>query len=68
MNGYETLMNRFKTWGLEREVDTVELGLSFARTVRAITGQGSGPLELLGFSSGATTAYVVANQETQNPP
>jgi hypothetical protein len=57
----------FKNWNLQREVNNIETGLSLARSIRMATGQGVDQLELLGFSSGAITAYVVANEETRWP-
>jgi hypothetical protein len=52
-------------WGVERDIDHTLAALSIARLVRGLTGQGFGPLNLLGFSYGAFVAYGAAGRETQ---
>jgi hypothetical protein len=54
-----------KDWGLAKDSHDAEIGLSVARLIRAITHQGVGPLELLGFSYGGIIGYNIAGEETQ---
>lgn len=56
-----------KDWGLAKDSHDAEIGLSVARLIRAITHQGVGPLELLGFSYGGIIGYNIAGEETQKP-
>ncbi|MEN8139008.1 MAG: hypothetical protein ABFR62_11320 [Bacteroidota bacterium] len=55
----------FEDWGFEKDIDHTLKALRIARTIRGITKQGFSNLNLLGYSSGATIAYGVANSETQ---
>ena len=57
-----------RDWGLGRDVQDAERGLAVARSIRASTGQGFGKLSLLGFSYSVPLAYLVASNETQQPP
>ena len=57
-----------RDWGLGREIQDAEKGLAVARSIRASTGQGFGKLSLSGFSYGVPIAYLVASDETQQPP
>jgi hypothetical protein len=57
-----------KDWGFEKDARHAEIGMSVARLIRGIPGQGHGQFHLLGFSWGAPVAYVVAGEETQIPP
>ena len=54
-----------KSWGVERDSQHAEIALWLARAIRGATGQGSGRLELLGFSYGGIVTYAVAGEETQ---
>jgi hypothetical protein len=54
-----------KDWGVERDSQHAEIALSLARAIRGATGQGSGRIELLGFSYGGIVTYTVAGQESQ---
>lgn len=56
-----------KSWGIARDTQHAEIALALARAVRAATGQGSGRLEVLGFSYGGAIAYAAAGDETQQP-
>jgi hypothetical protein len=55
-------------WGMQFNVDALDQSLAVARVVRRITSVGSGRLNLLGYSSGGTTAYAQLNAESQRPP
>jgi len=52
-------------WGYEKDASHTIQAMGIARIVRGITGQGFSSLNLLGFSSGNTVTYAVANSETQ---
>ncbi|HXH28756.1 MAG TPA: hypothetical protein VNL37_06905 [Candidatus Polarisedimenticolia bacterium] len=54
-------------WGFDKELRGLDLGLQVARTVRAATGSGHGPLFLLGWSRGAQMALVQAGTQTRRP-
>jgi len=56
-----------KDWGLTKDSRHAEMGLSLARLIRAMTHQGVGPLELLGFSYGGIIGYNIIGEETQKP-
>lgn len=56
-----------KSWGIARDTQHAEIALALARAIRAATGQGSGRLEVLGFSYGGAIAYAAAGDETQQP-
>ncbi len=57
-----------KDWGVERDVDQALAGMSIARLIRGLTGQGLGRLNLLGYSYGVGVAYGAAGRETQEHP
>jgi len=52
-------------WGLDRQVKDLSLALSVARFSRLLTGAGSDPMILSGYSSGVVTGYALLNEETQ---
>jgi hypothetical protein len=54
-----------KDWGLQHDINDIETGLSFARTVRSQTGSDGGPLTLLAWSRGGWHGYALLNQESQ---
>lgn len=54
-----------KDWGIEKDVDHTLKAMAFARLVRALTHQGFGQMNLLGFSYGVRVAYGAAGRETQ---
>ncbi len=56
-----------KGWGIAKDNREVESALSVARWIRVTTGQGFGPLHLLGFSWGAILTYPIAGEETRKP-
>ena len=60
-----TFMN---DWGMERNVDDLELGIHVARAVRLLTGNGLRQMYLLGYSSGAVTGFGFLDRESQLPP
>ncbi len=51
-----------------QELDDLRAALALARATRAATGQGPGPLALVGFSHGAQLAYAYAAAEGARPP
>ena len=55
----------FEGWGFEKDARHTLIAMRIARLIRGFTGQGVSGLNILGFSSGNTTAYAAANQETQ---
>ncbi len=63
----ETDFSFFAGWGIQKEVDHLEIGLGVARAVRLITGFGYDKMLLLGYSSGSATGYALLNQESQWP-
>jgi hypothetical protein len=63
-----TDFNFMKEWGIAKDAEDTQAGLSVARQIREIPGQGHGQLHLLGFSWGVYVAYAVAGEETQTPP
>jgi pimeloyl-ACP methyl ester carboxylesterase len=62
-----TDFNFMKDWGIARDREDAQIALSVARFMRLFSGQGSGPLHLLGFSWGGMIGYSVAGEETQQP-
>jgi hypothetical protein len=56
-----------ESWGIAKDTQHAELALTLSRAIRAATGQGSGRLEVLGFSYGGAIAYAAAGDETQQP-
>ncbi len=57
----------FDGWGFEKDAYHTMIGMLIARFGRGFSGQGFSAINLLGFSSGATVAYALANRETQQP-
>ena len=55
-------------WGLQHQVDNLEVAIATARNARRLTGSGFHKMLLLGYSSGVWTGYALLNQETQQPP
>jgi hypothetical protein len=55
-------------WGLDKDLAHLETGLSIAREIRRLTGNGWRRMVLLGHSRGGTLGYAYANWETQIPP
>jgi hypothetical protein len=55
-------------WGVERDMDHALAGMSIARLIRGLTGQGVGRLNLLGYSYGVGVVYGAAGRETQEHP
>jgi hypothetical protein len=52
-------------WGMQNQIENLDIALSIARFTRLITGGGPGKMLLLGYSSGASTGYSYVNWETQ---
>ncbi|HER43595.1 MAG TPA: hypothetical protein ENO08_03960, partial [Candidatus Eisenbacteria bacterium] len=52
-------------WGMQNQIENLDIALSVARWTRLITGGGPGKMLLLGYSSGAATGYSYVNWETQ---
>ena len=52
-------------WGMQNQIENLDIALSIARFTRLITGGGPGKMLLLGYSSGASTGYSYINGETQ---
>jgi len=57
----------FGAMGLAQELGDVRTALSFARSVRLVTGSGGDRLTLVGFSRGGQLAYAYASQEAARP-
>jgi hypothetical protein len=54
-----------KGWGVDRDIDHTLKAMSVARLIRGLSGQGFGPMNLLGFSYGVAMCYGGAGLETQ---
>jgi hypothetical protein len=54
-------------WGIQKQVDDLNLAISVVRVVRKFMGMGFGKVLLSGYSSGVFTGYSFLNQETQIP-
>lgn len=54
-------------WGIAEDVQDAQTALAVARFMRLFSGQGDGPLLLLGFSWGGMIGYSVIGEETQWP-
>lgn len=54
-------------WGIDKDTAHVSSALSIARWLRARSGQGAGPIHLLGFSYGGFLAFSTASEDTQRP-
>lgn len=57
-----------KDWGLAKDAQHAEIALGLARLIRGATGQGLGPLNLLGLSYGVFVGYAVTGEETRVRP
>lgn len=55
------------TWGMQRFVDELDLGVAAARFARLLTGNGNRKLILSGYSAGAVIGYGLLSEETQRP-
>jgi hypothetical protein len=64
----ETDVSWAEGWGFDKELDQLGLAVGIARGVRGVTGNGAGPIPLLGWSRGAQVVLAYANAETQLPP
>ncbi len=56
-----------KNWGIAQDVQDAQTALAIARFMRLFSGQGDGPLLLLGASWGGMVGYSVIGEETQRP-
>jgi hypothetical protein len=54
-------------WGLQHDVNDVETGMAFARTVRALSGSSANKLALMAWSRGGWIGYALLNEESQTP-
>ena len=63
----ETDFSFFANWGIQQQVDALDIGVAVARLTRCVTGNGLDKALVLGYSSGAFTGYGLLNQETQLP-
>ena len=55
------------TWDLELDAEDAHDALGIARVIRALTGSGTSKMKYLGWSRGAQTGYVLAQQEALMP-
>ena len=58
----------FGAIGFAQELDDLDRALVIARTLRAFTGAGAGPLHVVGFSRGGFLAYAAAAIDGARPP
>ena len=54
-------------WGMQNQIENLDIALSIARFTRLLTGGGPGKMHLMGYSSGVWTGYSYLNMETQKP-
>ena len=54
-----------KGWGIGKDAKHTEMALTLARWMRSTSGQGAGPIHILGFSYGGFLVYAVAGEDTQ---
>jgi hypothetical protein len=54
-------------WGIAKDTRHVEAALTLARWMRSISGQGAGPIHVLGFSYGGFLVFAVAGEDSQRP-
>ena len=54
-------------WGVDKDVEHAHIALSIVRWMRVTSGQGAGPIHLLGFSYGGFLTWAVAGEDTQLP-
>ncbi len=52
-------------WGIQNQVENLDIALSIARFTRLMTGCGPGKMNLMGYSSGVWTSYAYLSWETQ---
>ncbi|MBN1154429.1 hypothetical protein JXB12_05850 [candidate division KSB1 bacterium] len=62
-----TDLSFMKDWGLQRQIDDLNIAIAIARYTRLFSGSGFGKMILSGYSSGVFTGYAFLNQETQIP-
>ena len=62
-----TDFSSLKGWGVEKDAQHAEIALSIARWMRVTSGQGIGPIHLLGYSYGPMVVYAVAGEDAQRP-
>jgi hypothetical protein len=55
-------------WDFQHDIDNLRVGLAIARFTRALTGNGIGKMNLLGFSTGCGLGYAYVNEESQLSP
>lgn len=65
--GSVTDLSFMADWGLGTGLADLDLALAVARSVRALTGSGLGPVHLVGFSRGGQLGWAQAAAETQRP-
>jgi pimeloyl-ACP methyl ester carboxylesterase len=56
-----------QNWGLETDAADLGTAINVARVIRAASGNGFGPVTLLGWSRGGQIGYAYLNSETQLP-
>lgn len=56
-----------ESWDFEHDRRDIDVGIAVARALRLLTGQGSGRMNLLGWSRGGQLAYAFAAHESQIP-
>jgi len=54
-----------KDWGIENQAANLKMAMEIAQFARKYSGCGSNALNLLGYSSGVLTGYVLLNQEAK---
>jgi hypothetical protein len=54
-----------KGWGIAKDAKHTEMALTLARWMRSTSGQGAGPIHVMGFSYGGFLVYAVAGEDTQ---
>ena len=56
-----------KGWGIAKDAKHTEMALTLARWMRSTSGQGAGPIHVMGFSYGGFLVYAVDGEDTQRP-
>ena len=56
-----------ESWGTQRCIDNLRIGIGAAQFARRFTGAGNDKLLLLGYSSGAYLGYAYVNEEAAMP-
>jgi hypothetical protein len=59
--------DKIKEWGVQEDLNDIEIGLILSRMIRSLTQSGFGRLNVLGHSTGAFLTYAAINQESQLP-